>query len=238
MACTPGETVRVACAASEGLGECSGDPVLELCDGDDATCATSRAIAQNDDASPETRCPAVEVECPSSGSVLVTSRAFADGAGFACDWAVSGASPNLDGSVDAPDTGAPDTGAPDGAPPMPDGAPPMDARPPMPDGAPLDSGPRPDGGTCELPTSPGPRCCYEDSDCGDTPGGTPQRCVGATCTSEGEGFCVPEAPPGGVMCFVDSDCSGSQTCNGAFLGCASSCMDTCTMAMRGTCSGS
>ncbi|MFK7985116.1 MAG: hypothetical protein AB8I08_03720 [Sandaracinaceae bacterium] len=65
--CTPGETLRVACAASEDLGACSGDPVLEICDGTQSSCDTSTAIARNDDATPETRCPGVDVVCPPRG---------------------------------------------------------------------------------------------------------------------------------------------------------------------------
>lgn len=55
--CTPGASVTVGCSAGCGLGTCTGDTVMRVCDGShDPTCTSRWTIASNDDSG-----------CPGSG---------------------------------------------------------------------------------------------------------------------------------------------------------------------------
>jgi hypothetical protein len=83
--CTPGEAITVACGC--GVGSCSGDPVLRVCDGarDVRACADAlEVIAESDDAC-GTRCPSAALVCPPGGSITVIHRAFREG-GYECAW--------------------------------------------------------------------------------------------------------------------------------------------------------
>lgn len=85
--CTPGNTVTVACG-SRGLGSCSGDPVLLVCDASLSSperCNDDSAglLGSNDDDG--TLCPGLEVRCPSSGRLAVRARPFGSGR-FECRW--------------------------------------------------------------------------------------------------------------------------------------------------------
>lgn len=87
--CTPGERIEVGCASACGLGACTGDPVLRVCDGeaDVRECADVTAVlGENDDAC-GTLCPLARLECPASGRITVVYRAFA-GDDATCDWDV------------------------------------------------------------------------------------------------------------------------------------------------------
>lgn len=89
VSCTPGERLLVGCAAACGVGACSGDPVLRVCDGDvDArACADAIAILGEGDDACDSLCPSARVTCPASGHVTVVHRAYRDGA-YACQWDV------------------------------------------------------------------------------------------------------------------------------------------------------
>lgn len=81
ISCTSGMNVTVACGAS-GLGSCTGDPILTVCDGArtaplDCERGTDAAIDSNDDFAPPDRCPSVTVVCPTSGMLSVKPTAFA-----------------------------------------------------------------------------------------------------------------------------------------------------------------
>jgi hypothetical protein len=133
--------------------------------------------------------------------------------------------PPMDGSMPPPMDGA--------MPPPPDGAPPPPrdgSMPPPPDGA---MPPPRDGGMCSLTPATGMRCCFDDADCGTGPQGMPLRCYGATCTTGGDGQCVPPVPPG--RCFGDLDCASGQTCEGGSLGCAECTATGCAPPTLGTC---
>jgi hypothetical protein len=87
VVCTPGVTVTIGCGA-RGLGTCSGDPVLFVCDAslsspDRCSDESSGLLGRNDDS--EGLCPAVEVRCPSSGRLAVRARPFGAGS-FECRW--------------------------------------------------------------------------------------------------------------------------------------------------------
>jgi hypothetical protein len=75
--CTPGSFVTVACGA-RGLGSCSGDPVLHVCDAARSTPERcGRPVPElgfNDDA--EGLCSAIEVLCPASGQLSIRARRF------------------------------------------------------------------------------------------------------------------------------------------------------------------
>ena len=85
--CRPGFPYRVGC--NPGMGEChlgvrcEGDPIMRVCDG--ATpCLTGNALAEIDDAC-DTRCPAVEFECPLSGHFSVFTAAYRTSNEYACE---------------------------------------------------------------------------------------------------------------------------------------------------------
>jgi len=88
--CTPGSEVTVACGA-RGLGRCSSDPVLFVCDA--ARAAPARCglgdgptLGENDD--DEGLCPGLSVTCPSSGNLAIRARRFGtDDEPVDCDWA-------------------------------------------------------------------------------------------------------------------------------------------------------
>lgn len=87
--CTPGAVYAVACD-DMGVGRCSGDPVIRVCDGVSSpeSCADgSGVVLAEDDDSGEGVCPHATVACPASGAFTVTSRPFGS-SGFSCDWRV------------------------------------------------------------------------------------------------------------------------------------------------------
>ncbi len=87
-ACTPGVVYSVGCD-DMGVGRCSGDAVIVVCDGvtDTLTCAAGGATLAEDDDSGDGVCPRATVACPPSGAFTVTSRAYGGGS-FTCDWRV------------------------------------------------------------------------------------------------------------------------------------------------------
>ncbi|AKF09529.1 hypothetical protein [Sandaracinus amylolyticus] len=111
IACTPGEAIDIGCASACGLGSCSGDAVLRVCDAAEAdvrACAEADAVLRENDDACGSVCPMVRVACPDSGRVTVIHRAFAEGA-TTCDWDVRSATgpveedpvPQADAGVDA-----------------------------------------------------------------------------------------------------------------------------------------
>lgn len=72
--CNPGETVNASCGCNNVGIACSGDPVIEICDGVYATCESSSALVTNDDYCG--LCPLAAGVCPASGRIGVRARAF------------------------------------------------------------------------------------------------------------------------------------------------------------------
>lgn len=88
--CRAGATVTVACG-SRGLGSCSGDPVLVVCDAarvEPSRCDESAPnLGRNDDDTG--LCPGLEVVCPSSGRLSVRAHPFGSTVGEPdCRWAI------------------------------------------------------------------------------------------------------------------------------------------------------
>ncbi len=99
VSCSPGMDITVACGV-DGLGSCSGDPILTICDGsmatDPLTCTDSSApgyIDRNDDAGSgaDRLCSSVTVTCPASGSIAVRPSAFSGVP--TCNWETRVAGP-------------------------------------------------------------------------------------------------------------------------------------------------
>lgn len=93
FSCTPGQIGRVGCSSSCGLGSCTGNPMLRVCDADrpDGNCTHPAAVdptefgggESNDFAGP---CPCdLSVTCPASGSIQVFTAPFRDGDPYSCD---------------------------------------------------------------------------------------------------------------------------------------------------------
>jgi hypothetical protein len=87
--CMPGEVIEVGCAAGCGIGSCSGDPLLRLCDGslgarDCANATTAASFRELDDApSCGGLCPFGRVVCPASGSITVVPGGSSSAS---CNW--------------------------------------------------------------------------------------------------------------------------------------------------------
>jgi hypothetical protein len=83
FACRPGSTIRVGCAEGCGLGSCSGDTMLRVCD--TAPCSASFALAFDDDSGCGGLCSFIDgMRCPDSGEVFVLTAPFSDGAPYRC----------------------------------------------------------------------------------------------------------------------------------------------------------
>ncbi|MBI5514485.1 MAG: hypothetical protein HY909_11995 [Deltaproteobacteria bacterium] len=89
--CSPGEGVVVGCSAGCGVGSCTGDPVVRVCDGATSPeqCAANQCrLGENDD-NCMGLCPATSFICPSSGTLTVLVRRFSGStAEFTCNVAL------------------------------------------------------------------------------------------------------------------------------------------------------
>lgn len=81
--CTPGSHVQVACNAGcgAGLGTCTGDPMLRVCEGVVPSCTHITMLGQNDDSCPVIRgapnaCPSVTIDCPRIGRYTVLTGPY------------------------------------------------------------------------------------------------------------------------------------------------------------------
>jgi hypothetical protein len=87
FACTPGAKFRAGCAAGCGLGTCTGDPILRVCDAadPDGNCTAVENIADDDDSSCGGQCPHIfNADCPAGGSVDVFTAPYALGDAYTC----------------------------------------------------------------------------------------------------------------------------------------------------------
>ena len=86
IACTPGETVDIGCSGACGLGSCTGDPMLRVCDGAraDGNCSYPAAIGLSDDFASECPCKLGNV-CPASGSLAIYTASADLGVAYTCD---------------------------------------------------------------------------------------------------------------------------------------------------------
>jgi hypothetical protein len=82
FSCTPGAMIDVGCSAECGLGSCSGDAMLRLCNGE-TECTAASALAQSDDAC-GSLCPRAEIRCPSGGRFTVLTAPFGSERGYSC----------------------------------------------------------------------------------------------------------------------------------------------------------
>ncbi|MCB9595512.1 MAG: hypothetical protein H6719_22520 [Sandaracinaceae bacterium] len=96
--CTPGARIEVGCSALCGLGECTGDAFLRVCDpARDPGCDTAFALASNDNSYCDMElcglggdcCPRAELDCPASGEIVVFTGSYYPTSPHTCDLAVS-----------------------------------------------------------------------------------------------------------------------------------------------------
>jgi hypothetical protein len=91
FACTPGAQLHVGCAAgclTGGLGSCTGDPMLRVCDADraDGNCSFAGALGDSDNVPCGGSCPvATGIACPASGELAVFAAPHHVGDAFVCD---------------------------------------------------------------------------------------------------------------------------------------------------------
>jgi hypothetical protein len=84
--CAPGATVHVGCAASCGLGSCTGAPMLRVCDAarPDGNCAFPSALGVGDGGCGSS-CPVVGfIVCPPGGELAIYSAATQLGVPYTC----------------------------------------------------------------------------------------------------------------------------------------------------------
>jgi hypothetical protein len=128
-ACAPGTEILVGCRDACGLGSCTGDPIIRICNGtvDAETCrglapGAPLLVAEQDDSSEcggaSAFCPVVRVTCPSSGSIRVVHRAYGAST-YTCEWAAR---------AEGADAGPADGGTGDAGGEMPPTALPVDCR--------------------------------------------------------------------------------------------------------------
>lgn len=89
FACTPGAFVDIGCSAATpcSLGECTGDPMLRVCDParPDGNCSNAGKLSEDDD-SCASECPYIaNVICPAGGSIDVYHAPFTVGEAYTCD---------------------------------------------------------------------------------------------------------------------------------------------------------
>jgi len=85
--CVPGEFIRVGCSANCGLGLCTGDPMLRVCDAarPDGNCSRGAALGHGDN-NCGSICPRTELfRCPDSGRLAVFAAPKIPGAEYTCD---------------------------------------------------------------------------------------------------------------------------------------------------------
>lgn len=92
--CTPGASVTLGCSSGCGLGMCTGDTILRVCEGShDPDCNAPVAIAQNDDSGcPGTGrcgttgdcCSQVTFTCPTSGTYAAFWGPYTSGTAATC----------------------------------------------------------------------------------------------------------------------------------------------------------
>lgn len=89
--CTPGETVGVGCSGGCGLGACTGDPMLRVCDAErpDGNCSYPAAIGLSDDFGGQCPCK-LGIVCPASGSLAIFTASFDPDAAYTCDIEIDG----------------------------------------------------------------------------------------------------------------------------------------------------
>jgi len=85
--CEPDRIVRIGCATACGLGACTGDPMLRVCESDrpDGNCSHAASLGRSTGACGSS-CPVVSsVRCPGNGSVDVFMAPRIPGAAYTCD---------------------------------------------------------------------------------------------------------------------------------------------------------
>lgn len=83
--CTPGTSIRMGCADACGLGSCTGEPMLRICESGVANCSSGRALGHNE-GDCASSCPRViGIHCPASGRVDAYVASLHPGEPFTCN---------------------------------------------------------------------------------------------------------------------------------------------------------
>lgn len=83
FACRPGATIQVGCADGCGLGSCTGDAMLRVCD--TSPCLAVSALAFDDDSGCGGLCSFIDgMRCPDSGEIFVLTAPFSEGTPYHC----------------------------------------------------------------------------------------------------------------------------------------------------------
>ncbi len=98
LSCTPGELVTIGCGGCSGVGSCSGDPMVRVCEGTEA-CRLSTTIGLSDDSC--SLCPEAQFICPASGQYSTLLAPFSSGSSFTCELGI------VNAPLPSADAGAP-----------------------------------------------------------------------------------------------------------------------------------
>jgi hypothetical protein len=104
LSCTPGELVTIGCGGCSGVGSCSGDPMVRVCEGTEA-CRLSTTLGLSDDTC--SRCPEAQFFCPASGQYSALTAPFSSGSSFTCELAILNAPVSSVDAGPSVDAGAP-----------------------------------------------------------------------------------------------------------------------------------
>lgn len=88
--CPAGTTTQVGCADQCGLGSCTGDPMIRVCDAAEGNCSypASAEVGESDDH--QGACPCdLSVKCPASGQIAVYTAPKRVGAAYQCEPAIA-----------------------------------------------------------------------------------------------------------------------------------------------------
>jgi hypothetical protein len=92
--CTPGEQSSAACSQNCGMGSCTGDPMIRVCDAAESNCTSAVALADNDNRCGGI-CPlATNFLCPDSGRLAVYTASAEYAQPYTCN-VVTGPGPDL-----------------------------------------------------------------------------------------------------------------------------------------------
>ncbi len=83
--CTPGNQTGAGCSQNCGMGMCTGDPMIRVCDADEPNCTSGVALADNNNRCAGL-CPLTEnFPCPASGRLAVYTAAADYGQPYTCE---------------------------------------------------------------------------------------------------------------------------------------------------------
>jgi hypothetical protein len=83
--CTPGDMTGAGCSQNCGMGSCTGDPMIRICDAEEENCTSGVALEDNNNRCGGL-CPlATQVVCPASGRLAIYTASADYGQPYTCN---------------------------------------------------------------------------------------------------------------------------------------------------------